>query len=68
MRRLWAGIGQAVESAAIVAVGIVLCALVLLAVWGIDQGFAGDPSAQWRVAVDAWLLAHGVAIGRRESR
>ncbi|MEV7528158.1 cell division protein PerM [Agrococcus sediminis] len=63
VRRLWAGIGQAVESAAIVAVGIVLCALVLLAVWGIDQGFAGDPSAQWRVAVDAWLLGHGVAIG-----
>ena len=43
MRRVWAGIGQAVESAAIAAVGLVLCALVLLAVWGIDQGFGGDP-------------------------
>lgn len=60
---MWAGIGQAVESAAIAAVGIVLCALVALAVWGIDQGFGGDPLLQWRLAADAWLLGHGVDIG-----
>ncbi|MGY3128052.1 hypothetical protein ACVWW9_001551 [Agrococcus sp. UYP33] len=63
MRRVWAGIGQAVESAAIAAVGLVLCALVLLAVWGIDQGFGGDPLLQWRIAVDAWMLGHGVDVG-----
>lgn len=63
VRRVWAGIGQAVESAAIAAVGIVLCALVALAVWGIDQGFGGDPLLQWRMAADAWLLGHGVDIG-----
>jgi hypothetical protein len=63
VRRVWAGIGQAVESAAIAAVGLVLCALVLLAVWGIDQGFGGDPLLQWRIAVDAWMLGHGVDVG-----
>lgn len=63
MRRVWAGIGQAVESAAIAAVGLVLCALALLAVWGLDQGFRGDPLLQWRIAVDAWMLGHGVDIG-----
>ncbi|WP_413316801.1 DUF6350 family protein [Agrococcus sp. 1P02AA] len=63
MRRVWAGIGQAVESAAIAAAGIVLCALVCLAVWGVDQGFDGDPLLQWRIAADAWLLGHGVDIG-----
>lgn len=63
VRRVWAGIGQAVESAAIAAAGIVLCALVCLAVWGIDQGFGGDPLVQWRIAADAWLLGHGVDIG-----
>lgn len=63
MRRVWAGIGQAVESAAIAAVGLVLCALVLLAVWGLDQGFGGDPLLQWRIAVDAWMLGHGVDVG-----
>lgn len=63
MRRVWAGIGQAVESAAIAAVGLVLCALALLAVWGIDQGFGGDPLLQWRIAVDAWMLGHGVDVG-----
>ncbi|WP_405216074.1 DUF6350 family protein [Agrococcus sp. Ld7] len=63
MRRVWAGIGQAVESAAIAAVGIVLCALVMLAVWGIDQGFGGDPLLQWRTAADAWLIGHGVDLG-----
>ncbi|WP_306232412.1 DUF6350 family protein [Agrococcus beijingensis] len=62
MRRVWAGFGQAVESAAIAVVGLVLCALVLLAVWGIDQDFAGDPLLQWRVAVDAWMLGHGVDL------
>ncbi|WP_026374272.1 DUF6350 family protein [Agrococcus lahaulensis] len=62
MRRVWAGIGQAVESAAIAAVGLVLCALVLLAVWGVDQGFAGDPLVQWRIAADAWLVGHGVDL------
>ena len=68
VRRVWAGIGQAVESAAIAAVGIVLCALVCLAVWGIDQGFGGDPLLQWRLAADAWLLGHGVDIGITPSR
>ena len=63
MRRVWAGIGQAVESAAIAAVGLVLCALVLLAVWGLDQGFGGAPLLQWRIAVDAWMLGHGVDVG-----
>lgn len=63
MRRVWAGIGQAVESAAIAAVGLVLCALTLLAVWGFDQGFGGDPLLQWRIAVDAWMLGHGVDVG-----
>ncbi|WP_146793716.1 cell division protein PerM [Agrococcus baldri] len=63
MRRVWAGIGQAVESAAIAAVGLVVCALVMLAVWGIDQGFGGDPVLQWRLAADAWLIGHGVDIG-----
>jgi hypothetical protein len=62
VRRVWAGIGQAVESAAIAAVGLVLCALVLLAVWGIDAGFAGDPLVQWRIAADAWLVGHGVDL------
>ena len=62
MRRVWAGFGQAVESAAIAAVGLLLCALVLLAVWGIDQGFGGDPLAQWRIAADAWMLGHGVDL------
>ncbi|ERG63826.1 hypothetical protein L332_04990 [Agrococcus pavilionensis RW1] len=62
MRRVWAGIGQAVESAAIAAVGLVLCALVLLAVWGVDQGFAGDPLVHWRIAADAWLVGHGVDL------
>jgi hypothetical protein len=62
VRRVWAGFGQAVESAAIAAVGLVLCALVLLAVWGVDQDFAGDPLLQWRVAVDAWMLGHGVDL------
>ncbi|MCR8670273.1 DUF6350 family protein [Agrococcus sp. HG114] len=62
MRRVWAGFGQAVESAAIAAVGLLVCALVLLAVWGIDQGFGGDPLAQWRIAADAWLVGHGVDL------
>lgn len=62
-RRVWAGVGQAIESAAIAALGIVVCALVVLAVWGFDQGFGGDPLLQWRTAVDAWLLGHGVDIG-----
>lgn len=63
VRRVWAGIGQAIESAAIAAIGLVVVALVLLAVWGIDQGFEGDPLLQWRVAVDAWMLGHGVDVG-----
>ncbi|WAC66593.1 DUF6350 family protein [Agrococcus sp. SL85] len=63
MRRVWAGIGQAIESAAIAAVGLVATALVLLVVWGVDQGFGGDPLVQWRLAVDAWMLGHGVDIG-----
>ncbi|WP_188715922.1 cell division protein PerM [Agrococcus terreus] len=63
MRRVWAGIGQAIESAAIAAIGLVVVALVLLAVWGVDQGFEGDPLLQWRVAVDAWMLGHGVDVG-----
>ncbi|WP_092666853.1 cell division protein PerM [Agrococcus carbonis] len=63
MRRVWAGIGQAVESAAIAAAGLVVCALVMLAVWGVDQGFDGDPLLQWRIAADAWLLGHGVDLG-----
>ncbi len=63
VRRVWAGIGQAVESAAIAAVGLVVCALAVLAVWGFDQGFGGDPLLQWRLAADTWLLGHGVDIG-----
>lgn len=60
---MWAGIGQAVESAAIAVMGLVVCALVMLAVWGIDQGFSGDPLLQWRIAANAWLLGHGVDVG-----
>lgn len=60
---MWAGIGQAIESAAIAAVGLVATALVLLVVWGVDQGFGGDPLVQWRLAVDAWMLGHGVDVG-----
>nr|WP_277604039.1 DUF6350 family protein [Agrococcus sp. ARC_14] len=40
-----------------------MCALVCLAVWGIDQGFGGDPLLQWRLAADAWLVGHGVDLG-----
>ena len=65
---MWAGIGQAVESAAIAAVGLLVCALVMLGVWGIDQGFEGDPLLQWRIAADAWLLGHGADIGISPSR
>lgn len=60
---MWAGIGQAVESAAIAVMGLVVCALVMLGVWGIDQGFSGDPLLQWRIAANAWLLGHGVDVG-----
>lgn len=59
---MWAGVGQAIESAAIAAAGIVACALVVVLVWGVDRGFGGDPLLQWRVAVDAWLLGHGVDL------
>ncbi len=68
VRRAWAGIGQAIESAAVAGVGLAVCALVMLTVWGIDQGFAGDPLLQWRLAADAWLLGHGVDIGVSLSR
>lgn len=62
MRRLSSVLLQAVESASI-AVATLLLTLVPAFVAYAAGGFAMPIAVPWRIAVDAWMLGHGVDVG-----
>ncbi|QCR19987.1 cell division protein PerM [Agrococcus sp. SGAir0287] len=62
MRRLSSVLLQAVESTSIALATLVLT-LVPAVVTFAAGGLSGDAAVPWRIAVDAWMLGHGVDVG-----
>ncbi|MFC7432378.1 MULTISPECIES: DUF6350 family protein [unclassified Agrococcus] len=62
MRRLSSVLLQAVESASIAVVTLLVTLVPAFVAFAVG-GLAGDPAVSWRIAVDAWLLGHGADVG-----
>lgn len=62
MRRLSSVLLQAVESASIALATLLLTVVPAFVAFAVG-GLAGDPAVPWRIAVDAWMLGHGVDVG-----
>lgn len=62
MRRLSSVLLQAVESASIALATLLLTLVPAFVVYAVG-GFAMPIAVPWRIAVDAWMLGHGVDVG-----
>lgn len=62
MNRQLTALFAAFEAILVVAIGVAIPLVPLTLMWGIHYGLAIDWAVFWRVAVDTWLLGHGVDI------
>lgn len=62
MTRGLTAVFAAFEALLVVAVGVAIPLTPLTLLWGIQYGLSVDWAVFWRVAVDAWLLGHGVDV------
>lgn len=62
MNRQLTALFAAFEAVLVAAIGIAIPLVPLTLLWGFQYGLAIDWTVFWRVAVDIWLLGHGVDV------